>query len=172
MYQYTYVKLVNSDRLTQEILTAGLSTIHHIDTAGPTVLIYFNAQLSEFQKSTLDTVVSSHILTTTREQIDAIIDGALTFGNKITRDFVAENVMLGITQRGLTKHVRTMFKEVKDAIQTGSLYDAISEIRALDPNDFDNVVITPARVLLFRNKIETYLGVPLAQQWDEEETWL
>ena len=110
--------------------------------------------------------------TNKRCQTARSINDALAFGNTIKKDFVAENVMLGITQRGLTGHVRKMMREVKDAIDSGSLYDAITEIKLLNPADFDSVIITPARILVFRNKIETYLQVPLATSWDDDETWL
>lgn len=172
MTQYTYAKQVNSARLLDEIKAAGLATVNHIDTSGATLLIYFNSALTSGQKASLDTIVANHILETTREIIDGIINDALVFGNTIKKDFVAENVMLGITQRGLTGHVRKTMREVKDAIESGSLYDAITEIKMLNPSDFDNAILTPARILVFRNKIETYLHVPLATSWNDPETWL
>jgi hypothetical protein len=172
MVQYTYTKQVNSDRLLQEIKDAGLSSIHHIDTVGTSVAVCFSEALSPVQKTNLDTIIASHILTTTRDTINALIDSAYAFSAKLMKDFVVENVMLGITQRGLTKHVRLTTREIKDALESGSLRDAIMEIRALDPADFDPVILTPARLLLFRNKIETWLGVPLADSWDAPETWL
>lgn len=172
MVQYTYVKQVNSARLILEVKAAGLPAIDHIDTSGATLLIYFATGLSSAQKSVLDTVVSNHLMTTTREMIDKIIADALIFSVNVRNDFVAENVMLGITQRRLTGHVRKMMREVKDAMDSGSLYDAITEIKSLNINDFDSVIVTPARILLFRNKIEVYLKVPLAQNWNDPETWM
>ncbi len=172
MTQYTYVKQINSSRLVKEITAAGLTNLDHIDTFGPTVVVCFVNSLSDSQKTVLDTIISNHILETTREMIDAVITDAIAFGNTVKKDFVAENVMLGITQRGLTGHVRKMLREVKDAMESGSLYDAITEIKSLNPDDFDNAIVTPARILVFRNKIETYLHVPLATSWDQSETWL
>lgn len=172
MVQYTYTKQVQSERLMDEVFAAGLTGVHHIDTSGTAVLIYFQGGLSAPQKATLDTVVANHQLTTTKEMVQTIIFNAIAFGSQLTKDFVTDNVMLGITQRGLTGHVRRMFREIKDCMDTGSLYDAVTEIKNLDPDGFDNVIVTPARVLAFRNKIETYLNVPLAQNWDDDETWL
>lgn len=167
MTQYTYTKQVNSERLILEIKATGLSSIERIDTFGSTVLISFANSLTGSQKISLDTIVSNHILATTREVIDAIINDALIFGNNIIKDFIAENVMLGVTQRGLTNHVRKMLREVKDAIQSGSLYDAIVEIKNLNTSDFDSVIVTPARILVFRNKIETYLKMSLSTHWND-----
>lgn len=98
---------------------------------------------------------------------------AQEFGIELSNSFINENIALGITQLGLTNKVRKALREIKDAIETGSVYDAITEIRALHPiNDFDPYIITPERVLSFRNQIEIWLEVPLATTWDEPETWL
>lgn len=172
MAQYTYNKLINPARLTSEIVAAGLTTISHIDTSGSIVLVYFNTDLTTNQKTTLDGVVAAHAITIPYEVIAGIIENAIGFGITLQKDFVTQNVMLGITQRSLTNHVRKTLREVKDAIETGSLYDAITEVKLLNPADFDDVILTPARLLVFRNAIETYLNVPLASAWNDDETWL
>jgi hypothetical protein len=158
--------------LIEEINTAGLSSVDHLDTNGSLVLIYFNSDLTVEQKSLLDAIVSAHVVMTQSETVNLIIERAITFGSILQRDFVTENVMLGITQRGLTGHVRKTLREVKDALETGSLYDAIHEVRMLNPADFDDTILTPTRLLTFRNKIEEFVNVPLAENWDDEETWL
>lgn len=93
------------------------------------------------------------------------------FGNTLKKQFIDENVLLGISQRGLTSHVRKSMREVNDAIGSGSLKDAITEIIALEPAHLDEVVMSEARLLAFRNKIEAFLNVPQASSWNEVETW-
>ena len=88
------------------------------------------------------------------------------------KSFVRENIKLGITQRGLTGHVRKTLREVKDALETGSVYDAITEIKNLNHSDFDDTILTDSRILEFRNKIEIFLNVPVATVWNQKETWL
>ncbi len=172
MYQYNYVKNINSSRLNLELIEAGLSASAQINTAGASISISFEQQLTPSEKTLLDGIISNHVFKTQREYIDDRIDMAVDFGIKLMRDFVSENVQLGITQRGLTGHIRKALREVKDALETGSVYDAITEIKSLNQSDFDAVIMTDARILAFRNKIESFLGVPLATTWTQKETWL
>jgi hypothetical protein len=59
-YQYTIPSLA-IDRLSQEIRTSSIVTaLDHIDALGSAVDIYFKADLSTTDKSTLDTLVASH----------------------------------------------------------------------------------------------------------------
>lgn len=106
------------------------------------------------------------------EQAKQKVEEAKVFGKKISDDFIAENLLLGITQLGLTNHVRKTLQEVKDALETGSIYDAITEIKNLNSEDFDETILTENRILLFRRKIEQWLGVPYAVNWNDPETWL
>lgn len=109
---------------------------------------------------------------TIEQIIDIKIESSLKFGTQILSDFVKENVLLGITQRGLTNHVRRTLFQVKDAIESGSLYDAITEIKNLPESAFDSVILTPQRMLHFRNRIEIFVKVPIASSWNQTETWL
>jgi hypothetical protein len=119
-----------------------------------------------------DNLTPSSFDSTPEEIAAQIRRDAQEFGMRLMNQFIEENLLLGVTQLGLTNHVRKFLREIKDALETGSLYDAITEIRNLDRSGFDSVIITPARILLFRNEIETKLGKPLATTWDQEETWL
>ena len=58
--------------------------------------------------------------------------------------------------------VRKAMTEVLLALQTGSLYDAIAEAKAIPVESKDETFLSDARLLLFINKIETYLEVPLS----------
>lgn len=96
--------------------------------------------------------------------IEAVVSAATSFGQSIMISFAAENVLLGITQEGKTGEVLGKLSGVQLAVNAGSLYEAISRIRAINPADYDAKYITAARLLAFINKIETYLGLPISTE--------
>jgi hypothetical protein len=85
---------------------------------------------------------------------------ARQFGQTIIDEFAAENVLLGITQAGKTGFVRKACREVTDALMTGSLYDALTEVRALPPEVKDPVFLSDTRLLSLMNRVEDYLKIP------------
>jgi hypothetical protein len=85
---------------------------------------------------------------------------ARQFGQTIIDEFAAENVLLGITQAGKTGFVRKACREVTDALMTGSLYDALTEVRALPPEVKDPVFLSDVRLLALVNRVEDYLKIP------------
>lgn len=99
-----------------------------------------------------------------KENVENAVGNAMGFGAKMLREFAAENILLGITQDGKTKSVRRAMSEVISALSTGSLYDAIDELRSIPEESKDLKYITNARLLDAVNKIEAYLGL------DESET--
>jgi hypothetical protein len=96
--------------------------------------------------------------------VKTIIDEAIKFGNELIIEFAAENVVLGITQAGMTTAVRSAAAQVINALQTGSLYDAIQECRAIPSESKDSIFVTDARLLQFINKIESKLGITLSTE--------
>lgn len=87
---------------------------------------------------------------------------AKAFGESIMKEFATENIVMGITQDGMTSVVRKAMTEVILALTTASLYDAIAEAKAIPADKKDAKYITDARLLQFINKIETYLQLPLS----------
>jgi hypothetical protein len=94
----------------------------------------------------------------------SILTPAITFGNELIIDFAAENIGMGITQSEMTPAVRLATKDVVAALSTGSLYDAITAARAIPAEQKDAVFVTDVRLLVFINKIESYLGIPLSTE--------
>jgi hypothetical protein len=88
------------------------------------------------------------------------IEDAMSFGNKIMIEFTTDNIMLGITADGMTGTVRKRLQEVIMCLLTGSLYDAIAEVKAIPLAHKDAKYLTNARLTLFINKIEDYLQIP------------
>lgn len=92
-----------------------------------------------------------------------ILTPAMAEGDNIVKDFIAENVLLGITQDGMTALVLERMDAVLAAIKTGSLYDAIAKVRAIPIENYDAKYITPTRLLAFVNRVERYLGLPVSE---------
>lgn len=91
------------------------------------------------------------------------IEDAMNFANKLMIQFTTENIIMGITQDCMTGTVRKNLSEVIMCLITGSLYDAIHEIKLLPPEKKDPKYLTDARLLKFVNEIETYLEIPLSE---------
>lgn len=85
---------------------------------------------------------------------------SIQFGNDLIKSITIENMMMGITQDGMTSQVRKAMGEALMALMTGSLYDAIDELKAIPEDKKDGKYITDARLLAAINKIETFLGKP------------
>lgn len=90
-------------------------------------------------------------------RIESAVANARLFGSNLVDRFAAENIALGITYYGRTSQVRKAMAEVINALQTGSLYDAIAEAKAIPPTAYDDRFLTAARLLVFVNTIEDYL---------------
>lgn len=95
--------------------------------------------------------------------IETVVSAASHFGQGLMITFAAENVLLGITQEGKAGEVLNKLSHVMAALQAGSLYEAMSRVRAIPGTDYDVKYITEARLLLFINRIEAYLGLPLSE---------
>lgn len=95
--------------------------------------------------------------------VKAAVGAAIGFGQALVTEFAAENVLLGITQDGKTGEVLDKMQPILVAVQSGSLYEAIARAKAIDAGDYDVKYVTAARLLVFVNKIETYLGVALSE---------
>jgi hypothetical protein len=87
---------------------------------------------------------------------------AISFGQKMMAQFAGQNLQLGITAAGKTKTVRQAMQEVTNCLLTGSLIEAISEIKALPQASYDSTFITAARLLAACNQLETFCGLPLS----------
>lgn len=94
------------------------------------------------------------------ENVKAIIEGAMRFGQDMMVEYASENVLMGITQAGKTKAVADYLANVIRYMQTGSLYEVIHEIERLKadgiPSDLNPFVTTP-RLDAFKQKIVDYL---------------
>lgn len=176
---YTFSKSIDSDKLKREIATANLSAPQRIDTEDLSVYIFYAQALSEQDAATLTTVVNNHVKLTTSENLSIYLDSSVfPFVKNLITSFAAENIAMGITQAGKTGAVLGMFARqhnvnndgipfsLKDAFDTGSLYEALKVLQFIrnDSNLYTGMspFVTDARLLQMKNKIETFLGVPLS----------
>jgi hypothetical protein len=95
---------------------------------------------------------------------NTILSPAMQFGQNLIKEYASENIALGITQAGMAGTVRAVTADITGALNTGSLYDAIAAARAIPALSKDAVFVTDARLLIFINKIEAYLGLPLSEE--------
>lgn len=96
--------------------------------------------------------------------VHGAVSRAIGFGQAVLTDFATDNVLLGITQDGKTGEVLTKMAGVMQALQSGSLYEAIARAKAIPEEDKDVKYITDARLLEFVNKIEAHLGIPASEE--------
>ena len=157
------------------------SLLIYIEVIENTTILHFNSTLSQEIINLIEIVVSEHEglspeikevykILPNKLIIDSItnsINSAVKFGNDLIRGFTIENVALGITQRGLTNHVLNVTQKLIICLQTGSLYQAIEEIKNIDPNNLDTIILNPTRLLTFRNKLEKYLNITISNTWNE-----
>jgi hypothetical protein len=108
------------------------------------------------------TLVSAKAAKVMDDYISNKLNDAVNFGADIIREFTKENIVMGITTDNMTGVVRKAMSEVIIALQTGSLYDAIIEAKAIPADKKDAKYITDARLLSFINKIETKLNITLS----------
>lgn len=165
MFVYHFQKIdINPTKLLGEI-TSVISEPSHINTYENNVLIHFSSELDSSQITILTNTVKNHKSRSSDELIRIMYTSAVRFGDTLMDEFIQENIKLGITQRGLTNHVRKTLREVKDALETGSLYDALNEIKNLDIKDFDSTILSEIRILEMKNKIEDFLNLPRTNNW-------
>ena len=161
MVCYNFSKFVAADKLQKEIIVAGLAGIAYIATEGAQTSVFFNDELSSPDLIILSGCITAHNVLNQEETIRTIIRNARGFGNQLIEDFATQNIMMGITQDGMTGTVRRACRDVIDCLVTGSLYDAITCIKAIPVENRDPKYLTVARLTIFCNRIETYLGITL-----------
>ena len=142
----------------KDLLISTYSCVENVIST-PTEILVVTDSASTQDEEDITELVNQFIYSKT---IESIVNNAIQFGNAVIVEFAAENIALGITQAGMTGPVRQATSEVVSALQTGSLYDAIAECKAIPAENKDSTFITDTRLLSFVNKIEEYLGITLS----------
>lgn len=160
---------IKTDDVPQNLQSRVLDTrIHNV------VMPVLNEETEEYEDQVVDSYEESQVKAdyvvsyediTEEAQVQSIanvVRKAMSFGNDLMVEFSTENVMMGITQDGMTKTVRKNMSQVMSALMSGSLYDAIDEAKSIPEQSKDPKYLTDARLLQYVNKIEEYLGIELS----------
>jgi len=172
MKTFEYPKTINTQYFLKELkqIPEVKPYIKNINRKGDKIWVMLDDTFDDStNKAKIDAAVTAHDEASYNVylQVDAIINDAERFAEGARNEFMNENIRLGITQLGLTNHVRKTLEQVIGALGTASLYDARFEIAQVVSTDLDAQVLTAARLLTFRQQIEEYLGItPLAAVYD------
>jgi len=134
--------------------------------SGTSVTLLYKVPLTEEQQAAIQLADVEFVdnISIFYNVMNTILIPARVFGQKMIDDFVCENILMGITQEDKTSYVRVTLREVMECLVTGSLYDAIAEVRAIPAESRDEKYLSTARLLGFINKVEKYLGIPLSTE--------
>lgn len=170
----------NIDKFLQEV-DSGLKTkISGFKHENGWVHVYVNSELTTSEYTSLQDSITEH---DGQPVMHSLITAHLNrdvqpFIKKLMDDEAATNIELGITQLGKTVDVLGLIVErhtlpgkskaisLKDTLDTGSLYASLEVLQYIRDNTSIYTGLTPfitdARLLAMKNKIETFLSMPLS----------
>jgi hypothetical protein len=118
------------------------------------------------ESNTRDFMVKSQeeVAVSQEELIKAIVENAKVFGNVLIGKFTIENISMGITQAGKTYDLTMYCHKLIHFIEKGSLYAALQELDILLADTSQTKTdlspfVTNDRLTIYKEEIETYLGV-------------
>jgi len=117
--------------------------------------------LSLDQELELKKLLDKHTTDYIEGSISEIVDNSIEFGHKILLDFSRQNIILGITEAGLTEAVLDYLEPIKSAVQTGSLYLVITKIDKLIIENVPqnlNPFVSNEKLSNIKLEIENYLA--------------
>lgn len=157
MFNYSFTKAYTANKLIEEIGNAGIPMMSMDLISNTQFIVNVANQLTNAQLLTLNQVIASHVVTSSMVQLvaDKII-AARAFGIGVIARYGAQNVLAGYDIATI-QAIMIKTAKVQAALNTGSLYVAISEINAIEP---DGVIITVEKLTHVRNEIEDYLQIP------------
>lgn len=172
---YQYTKQVNPSKLQNEIAAAGIPEPELVSTVDTEVYVRFSAALTAPQQTTLDSVVSDHVVQTAVESLAIYMATELRpFVDALVNTFASENIALGITQAGKTGHLLSLFgrqypipnstypNSLKACFDTGSLHVAIDIIQYIrdNPTEYSGLdpYVTDGRLAAIQAKISNFLA--------------
>lgn len=157
MFSYTFHKAYTLNKLTEEIAAAGIPMMSLDLTSSTEFTVNVAQQLTNAQQAALNQVVGAHAaISTLQESVAAKIMAARDFGVRLIAQYGAQNVLSGYTVEQI-QEIMIRTAKVQSALNTGSLYVAISELNSIE---LDDSIITAPKIKVFRNQIEDYLQIP------------
>lgn len=146
--------IVLANETNVSLFEDGFDACIRIDTITPHPAIGWTYENEEFSPPEAPTPPSP--------TLDELIQKAQVFGDELMREFMAENIMLGITQAGKTIAVANYLHKLMHYISTGSLYAVLTEIETLKADTGkDNLspFVTNDRLEAYAQKVRNYLGI-------------
>lgn len=172
MYSITLQWLAFAVQLNQvnTYLKANCSSNYDGLVAQPTdLLVMFKSDVADADNTIVQNYWSSLTSTsfnpTQAQMIQSSLNSAVTFCQQLMMQFMVENVQLGITQAGKAGALIDYFHDVIHSFLSGSVYEAITQIDGYIADTSDakaalSPFITNDRMTTYKNKIQTYLGIP------------
>ncbi len=160
MTRYSYTKVVNTDKLDSELKVTNLPYAYLEVNGTDQLRVWMNQDLSVEQESALTMLIQGH--DSSEGPVDPVktiankIFAAMNFGRGVIAEYGARNILAGFTVEQIQEILNRTI-HVAAALNTGSLYVAIDELNKVQTDD---LLITPATVKYYRNKIEDYLQIP------------
>lgn len=121
-----------------------------------------------FSEKDLRTILETFDEEPTKWEIKQIIKAAKAFGDELAEDFSSENVMMGITQEGMTGYALKKGGFLLTALSSGSLYEAYQCVTGVcldgvtpypDAIAPDDKYFSPERLQRFAARLAGYLGI-------------
>lgn len=157
MFHYKFSKKYNLDKLNNEIAAANIPMISMDLISDSEFIVNTAVELTSQQLQTLNAIIAAHVTTTNiKDVVAARIMAARDFGMKLIAQYGAQNVLSGYDIQQI-QYIMEKTAKVQAALNTGSLYVAINELNAIEP---DGNLITAEKIASFRNLIEDYLQIP------------
>lgn len=172
----TLTKNVDKISLENQVNAANIITeeVKNIIIRESDFILVFDGALSDVEHTELNRLVAAHEHITSAQSVQNYLSGLVEpFIEDLIQSFLAENIVLGITQAGQTDGVLGLFEDRVDigAIRPVSLkgcFDTASLYSALKVLDFhrENIeaysslqpFVTGERLLDMKNKIKIFLG--------------
>lgn len=154
--KYVYIKSINPLKLSDELATAGFINATISVDGFDRVTVNLPITLTTAEQASLDTIIRNHSPLDVRAIVKARILAAAAFGQDLIAEYATDNVLAGYTIPQI-KVIIDKTAKVQAALRTGSLYVAIDELDAIEP---DQDLVTVEKITQFRNKIQDYLGIP------------
>lgn len=170
MITYEYTKVNQPHFLWQELRQSSevKSHLKNLNIKGDKIWVILEDTFDVSNKPSIDVITVSHDPVNYNEHVAVgkLLHSAFRFGRSLEREFTNESIRLGITQAGLTNHIRKTLHELINCIHTAALYDACYEISIIPASALDATILSSARLLAVRNEIEEYLGLPISTTYD------
>lgn len=145
---YLHQKTVNFEKLHRE-LQIGCPFYDFLNTYFENDLMYAEVHttqsLTTEEQDILTALINAHTTLDMEAIVKAKVNKAINGSNEIIKQFATENILMGITQAGKTKLIADTMSSVMYYCQTGSLYEVLTALNAINITPEMSPFLTTAR---------------------------